>query len=173
MKKPDDLFYMQKALEQAEAALCRGEFPVGCVISDGARILADGARAGTVNGGINETDHAEITALRKLTSDAQCREYSQLTLYSTLEPCLMCWGAILISNINRVVYAYEDAMGGGSRISRRDLPPLYRRRKIEVVPDVLRRESLALLKRFFQKTGNTYLAGTLLADYTIIQYIDI
>ena len=58
--------FMEEALRQAQTALGQGEFPVGCVIVGGGRILAAGARTGTAGGGCNETDHAEMVALRRL-----------------------------------------------------------------------------------------------------------
>lgn len=171
MKKMDDTFCMQKALELAAAAFEQGEFPVGCVISDGHSIIVQGARLGTAEHGFNEIDHAEIVALRRLPDKMPelNSDVSKFTLYSTLEPCLMCMGAILISGIGRIVYAYEDAMGGGTQISRHHLSPLYRNRKIRIVPYLLRRESLTLLKRFFQKPDNHYWADSLLAAYTLDQ----
>jgi tRNA(adenine34) deaminase len=68
-----------------------------------------------------------------------------------------------------VVWAYEDAMGGGTRCDRSTLPPLYRDRRITVVPRVLRGRSLALFQTFFRNPDNGYWAGSLLAEYTLAQ----
>lgn len=81
----------------------------------------------------------------------------------------MCFGAILIAGIGTVVWAYEDAMGGGTGCDRSSLPPLYRDRRITIVPRVLRHRSLALFKDFFLNPSNGYWAGSLLADYTLSQ----
>ena len=160
---------MRKALLQAREALDQGEFPVGCVIVQGNDIIATGARQGTAGGAMNETDHAEMVALRRLDDLGPDVAREDLALYCTMEPCLMCFGAILIAGIGTVVWAYEDAMGGGTACDRSTLPPLYRDRRITIVPHVLREESLALFKSFFQDPDNRYWAGSLLADYTLAQ----
>jgi tRNA(adenine34) deaminase len=164
---------MQEALKQAQLSLDRGDFPVGCVISDGNTIIAKGARSGTSKGDCNEIDHAEIVALRQLSEKTENMDlnFTKLSLYSTLEPCLMCLGAILINQIGRVVYAYEDAMGGGTMIRLKDMAPLYRNHNIKIVPYVLRRKSLALLQQFFQNPNNKYWTNSLLSTYTLKQTI--
>ena len=81
----------------------------------------------------------------------------------------MCFGAILISGIGRIVFAYEDVMGGGTRCDLSSLAPLYRERDIDIMADVLRGESLTLFKRFFSDPRNTYWKGSLLARYTLAQ----
>ena len=65
----DDQYFMAKALEQAEQVLAAGEFPVGCVLVYRGKILATGARQGTVGESCNEVDHAEMVALRRLTEN--------------------------------------------------------------------------------------------------------
>jgi len=165
----DHRYFMGKALAQARSALDRGEFPVGCVIVHENEIIAFGAREGTAGEGVNETDHAEMVALRRLDALGPQVSRDRLTLYCTMEPCLMCFGAILIAGIGAVVWAYEDAMGGGTGCDRSTLPPLYRDRRITIVPRVLRRESLALFQSFFRNPANSYWAGSLLARYTLAQ----
>lgn len=171
MTTADDAFWMQKALEQAKLAMEQGEFPVGSVITDGIRVLAKGARLGTANGGLDEIDHAEMVALRQLSEGVTTlgQDLSSLILYSTLEPCLMCLGAIMVSGIGRVVYACEDVMGGGTRIVRQDLAPLYRNARLDIRPYVLRKESLTLLQQFFKRPQNHYWNDSLLANYILKQ----
>lgn len=162
--------FMETALEQAREALQRGEFPVGCVLVSEGGIVADGARQGTAEGGCNETDHAEVLALKRLEA-LESREgpvpREGLVCYSTMEPCLMCFGALLINRVHRIVYAYEDVMGGGTGLDRSTLPPLYREPEVVVVPGILRKESLALFKAFWENPGNTYLRESLLARHTL------
>ena len=165
----DYAYFMGKALAQAREALARGEFPVGCVIVRGGEIVATGARQGTAGGAVNETDHAEMVALRRLEALGPDVAREELALFCTMEPCLMCFGAILIAGIGTLVWAYEDAMGGGTACDRSTLPPLYRDRGITIVPGVLRTESLALFQSFFQNPENSYWAGSLLAEYTLAQ----
>jgi len=165
----DDIYFMDKALIEARKALDQGEFPVGCVIVQGSRVIATGARQGTTGGAINETDHAEMVALRRLDSLGPDVPRGGLTLYCTMEPCLMCYGAILIAGIGTVVWAYEDAMGGGTACDLSSLPPLYRDRRITIASHVLREKSLALFKAFFQNPANRYWEGSFLAEYTLAQ----
>ena len=161
--------FMAKALQQAEAALDAGEFPVGCVMVHQNRIIATGSRVGSSGDCPNEVDHAEMVALRRLIDLKSNINFREVTLYSTLEPCLMCFGALIISDIGQIVFAYEDAMGGGTRCDFTRLPPLYKEKQISIVPNILRQQSLQLLKAFFSNPENTYLKGTLLAEYTLHQ----
>jgi tRNA(adenine34) deaminase len=164
-----DLAHMQAALGLARQALARGEFPVGCVIAASQRILATGRRTGTTAGSVNELDHAEMNALRMLSASTAAADRSQMTIYCTMEPCLMCFAAILLAGIRRIVYAYEDVMGGGTGCDRRAMAPLYRDAEPVVVAGVLRGESLALFQRFFTDSGNTYWTDSLLSRYTLDQ----
>ena len=160
---------MNKALEEAETALAAGEFPVGCVMVYRENIIATGARENSTGDCANEVDHAEMIALRRL-CDLETKIYlKEVTLFSTLEPCLMCFGALLISGIHKIVFAYEDAMGGGTLCDLSTLPPLYKENQISVTPDILRKKSLQLLKAFFSNPENTYLKDSLLATYTLRQ----
>ncbi len=163
----DDEYFMKKALEEANAALAAGEFPVGCVMVYDKKILVSGARKGTTGDCPNEVDHAEMIALRRLFHLGLKINLQGLTVFSTLEPCLMCFGALIISGIGRLVFAYEDAMGGGTRCDRAQLPPLYKKSRIEIRSGILRSESLELLKSYFSQTENTYLKNSFLAAYTL------
>lgn len=167
---PRDSLFMEKALAQADAALRRREFPVGCVIVHGESVVATGSRQGTAVGGPpNETDHAEMVAIRRLDHSGDRRAREEMTLYSTMEPCLMCFAAILLSRIGRVVYGYEDAMGGGVGIDRRQLSPLYRNADVRVTGGVLREQCLARFRNFFSEPGSDYWRGSLLERYTLSQ----
>lgn len=163
--------YMKEALGLAETALKEGEFPVGCVLVCKNRILATGSRKGTLGATANEVDHAEIIALRNL-SDTESNndiDRSEITLYSTMEPCLMCFGAILLSGIGKIVYAYEDVMGGGTKSDLKSLSPLYRDRKISIISGILRNKSLEIFKVYFSNPSNSYWRSSLLANYTLAQ----
>ena len=164
-----DTQMMIEALALARQALSDGEFPVGCVIAAGDTIVARGSRTGTSTGPGNEIDHAEINAIRQLNRSHPNLDRSTLAIYSTMEPCLMCFSAILLSGITRIVYAYEDVMGGGTGCDRSGLPPLYRDARLTVTADVLRERSLALFHRFFADSGNPYWSGSLLCRYTLNQ----
>ena len=162
-------FFMSKALEEARQALSMGEFPVGCVIVYENGVLVTGTRHDSGPDNQNELDHAEMLALRRLVNIDEEIDREKVTLFSTLEPCLMCYTAIIVNGIRRIVYAYEDVMGGGTNIDLKRLNPFYRDMKITVIRHVLRQESLKLIKEFFSDPQRDYLKGSLLAQYTLNQ----
>jgi len=159
--------FMAKALENAQKALEYGEFPVGCVIVDNEKILSSSARANSRQFAGGETRHAEIIALENLERDYPGLDRKELVLCCTMEPCLMCFAAIIISGIKKIVYAYEDVMGGGTSCDIAGLPPLYRDSGIQVINGVMRGCSLQLFKNFFSNPLNQYLKDSLLAKYTL------
>jgi tRNA(adenine34) deaminase len=160
---------MHQALQDARRALEKNEFPVGCVIAYRDRIVARGQRINSIGKGLIELDHAEIVALRNLQASGASMEMHRATIYSTMEPCLMCYATLLLSGIGRIVYAYEDVMGGSTALDLGNLAPLYRSMQVEIVPHVLRTESLALMQSFFSNPHNAYWQGSLLARYTLEQ----
>jgi len=165
-----DETYMRLALEQAEAAFAQGEFPVGCVIVQDGRVMSKGARIGTVpvtdrRAIISEVDHAEIRALRHLETCPHTVMPERCVLYATMEPCLMCFGAIVLSGIKTVVYAFEDPMGGGTACDLSSLPPLYRNCRVRIKKGVCRQKSLDLFFDFFNKKDNQYWKDSLLEQY--------
>jgi tRNA(adenine34) deaminase len=162
-------YFMKKALDQARKALDAGEFPVGCVLVHQNRILATGARKGSMGNFPNEIDHAEMIALKCVAGMDINTDKKEMVLFTTMEPCLMCLGALILNGIGEVVYAYEDVMGGGTGCNLAGLTPLYRNQKISIVPHILRRQSLELFKAFFQNPENSYWRGSLLAEYTLRQ----
>ena len=161
--------HMHKALSLARQALEQDEFPVGCIVTCDDQVIATGARTGTTQAVASELLHAEMVALRELEKKAASAPRNRMTLYSTLEPCLMCYGAILLSGIGTLVYAYEDAMGGGTACDKSSLPPLYQKHSLRIVPHVCRPESLALFKSYFAKPHIDYWRDSLLANYTLSQ----
>ena len=160
---------MKIALEQAERAFANGEFPVGCVIASRDDVLASGYRTGTLEDSSNEIDHAEITALKHLEERQTGFDKKDLAIFCTMEPCLMCFGAIVLSGIRKIVYSYEDVMGGGTGCDLSLLSPLYRECKVSIVSNVLREQSLKLFKAYFSSPANEYWKGSLLARYTLEQ----
>lgn len=159
---------MRLALKEAEHALKGGEFPVGCVIVGPEGVVATGRRINSV-GIPNEMDHGEIVALRALLAGGLEVDPGGLTVYSTMEPCLMCFSTLILNGIRTIVYAYEDVMGGGTNVPLATMNPLYAAMEITVVPHVLRRESLELFITFFSRPDNRYWQDSLLAEYTLTQ----
>lgn len=161
--------FMKAALEEAERALEEGEFPVGCVIVAGTEIVARGRRENSSVG--NELDHAEIVALRNLHSAFPEGVPNNLRVYATMEPCLMCFGALLLNGVQSVIFAYEDVMGGGTNLARSQLKPLYAEMEVEICGGVMRNESLRLFQKYFKKDKTGYWQDSLLADFTLRQRI--
>jgi tRNA(adenine34) deaminase len=165
----DNEYFMNRALEEAKIALADGEFPVGCVIAWRDRIVATGMRKFSKGAFLNEIDHAEMVALKYLSRQEQVVDSSKAALYCTMEPCLMCLGAIILSGIRKVVFAYEDVMGGATNCDLTKLSQLYKKEPITIVGNVLRAESLALFQTYFSDPNNTYWQDSLLARYTLSQ----
>ncbi len=167
MKKHEK--YMQVALAQADDALKQGEFPVGTVFVHRGQIVASGKRLHTREQAesVNEIDHAEILALRDFLALESAVPMSEIVVYATMEPCLMCYTTLILNGIRNIVYAYEDVMGGGTDLPLDRLNPLYAEMKVSVIPHVLRQQSLELFKQFFSNPENLYWKDSLLANYTL------
>ena len=162
--------YMAIALDEARQALKAGEFPVGCVMVAEGRILAQGRRQNSAEASRNEIDHAEVLTLRHLIAEQPGLDLGTVTVYSTLEPCLMCYSTMLLSGIRSFVWAYEDVMGGGANLPLYMLNTLYAQMRVHLIDRVRRAESLQLFQQFFQ-TG-TYWQDSLLARYTLAQTVE-
>jgi len=161
--------FMRAALDEARQALAGGEFPVGCVMVADGRIVARARRCNSAEGQRNEIDHAEVIALRRLVAERPDLDLGSVTVYSTLEPCLMCYATMLLSGIRSFVWAYEDVMGGGANLPLYMLNTLYAQMRVHLLDRVLREESLHLFQEFF-RTG-TYWQDSLLARYTMAQTV--
>jgi len=104
---------MRHALRLARAAGSRGEVPVGAVIITRGRVIA--AASNRVERARDATAHAELLALRQASRKLDSWRLQGCTLYSTLEPCPMCAGALLLARVDRVVYGAEDPRKGAFR----------------------------------------------------------
>jgi tRNA(adenine34) deaminase len=161
--------FMRQALIEARHALATNEFPVGCVLVHEGTVVARGRRVNSRGPRSNELDHAEIMALRELTAGGPLPDRSGITAYCTMEPCLMCYAALLLNGVRNIVFAYEDAMGGGTDVRLAHLTPLYRQQEVVITPFILRTESLILFREFFENPVNDYWQGSHLAEYTLRQ----
>ena len=146
---PDDLTYLQAAITEAQAAEQASEVPIGAVIVHNNEIIARGQNR--VLRDHDPTAHAEIVALRHAGRVLEnYRLAENCTLYTTLEPCAMCAGAILHARIARLVYAAPDPKAGacGSVLAVMNHPQLNH--KVEVTSGLLAEECGALLTNFFR-----------------------
>jgi tRNA(adenine34) deaminase len=161
--------FMMAALDEARQALIADEFPVGCVMVHEGQIITSGRRINSKGPAENELDHAEVVALRKLFSLHPETDRHEIVVYSTMEPCLMCYVTLLLNGIRKIVYGFEDIMGGGTNLDLQQLNLLYREMEVEVIPHVMRSESLALFNEFFENPGNTYWQDSPLAQHILAQ----
>ena len=140
---PDEHF-MRQAFNEARMAFDEDEIPVGAVVVSGDRIIA---RAHNNTERLHDvTAHAEMLALTAAANLLGAKYLSDCTLYVTLEPCVMCAGAIGWTQIGRVVYGASDPKRGFERLGRGMLHP-----KTEVTSGVLKEECEEIMKAFFQK----------------------
>jgi tRNA(adenine34) deaminase len=144
----DDLLVMSAAVAEAEAAERDGEVPVGAVIVHEGEIIGRGNNR--VLRDSDPTAHAEIVAMRSAGAVLGNYRLEGCTLYTTLEPCAMCAGAILHARIARLVYAASDPKAGacGSVLSVMNHPQLNH--KVEVVGGLLAEECGMMLTSFFR-----------------------
>ena len=134
---------MKKAFEEAKYAFFKNEVPVGCIIVNNNDIIS---RSSNMVELLNDsTAHAELIAITSAQNSLNSKNLDNCILYTTLEPCLMCYGAIYWSKINTVVYGASDKKRGFSRHSI-DLD-----RKINIINGFMEKESKELLDRFFKK----------------------
>jgi tRNA(adenine34) deaminase len=140
--------WMRCALELAREAEEAGEVPVGCVVVAEDEIIGQ-ARNSPI-GLLDPTAHAEMLALRQASIAAATYRLTGATLYSTLEPCPMCAGALVAGRIRTLVFGARDLRFGGvrSKFQIADSPLLNHR--VEIVEGVLGAESTAMLQRFFK-----------------------
>ena len=141
--------FMAIALEEAEAAILKGEVPVGA-----AAVLDDDILARAHNSPIalkDPTAHAEILVLREAARRLGNYRLTGATLYVTVEPCIMCVGAIVHARISRLVYGAEDPKNGGVASLYRILEDRRLNHQVEVKTGVLAGLCAELLSRFFKE----------------------
>lgn len=138
-------YFMNKALQLAAQAFEDGEIPVGAIV-----VAGEGKIIGK---GYNQTEklndvtaHAEILAISAASQYLGAKYLKDCTLYVTLEPCVMCAGALAWSQIDRIVFGAPDDKRGFSGISRR-----ITHSKTEIISGVLESECQALMKDFFRR----------------------
>jgi len=140
---PDE-YYMKQALQEAQLAGERDEVPVGAVIVCQGRIIARGHNLTETL--IDVTAHAEMQAITAAAQFLGGKYLTDCTLYVTVEPCVMCAGALGWSQISRIVYGAMDEKRGFMRFAPDALHP-----KTEVVSGVLEEDCSKLMKAFFKK----------------------
>jgi tRNA(adenine34) deaminase len=148
MKKKDAAYFMSKALSQATAAEKRGEVPVGAVVVRGGRVIGRGGNAPILES--DPSAHAEIKALRRAGRKTGEYRLNGAELYVTLEPCLMCYSAMVHARIARLVYGAADPKGGIFSTGVFAKVKHVYNHQIEVESGVLAGQASALLSAFFR-----------------------
>ena len=135
---------MRRAIDEAQEALRRGEIPIGCVVVCRDRIIA---RSHNLTEALNDvTAHAEMQAITMAANELGGKYLTDCTLYVTVEPCVMCAGAIGWAQIRRIVYGCDDEKRGYRRYAPQALHP-----KAEIVGGVLEEECRQLMQNFFRQ----------------------
>ena len=140
--------YMRDALALALEAQAAGEVPVGAVVVLGGEIVGQGRNA-TI-GSNDPTAHAEMLALRQACARIGNYRLEDAIMYSTLEPCVMCAGALVAARVATLVFAARDLRFGGVRSKFRLADSELLNHRVEIVEGVLAVESVRLLQKFFE-----------------------
>ncbi len=139
-----DEYFMEEALKQAQLAFDAGEVPVGAVVVAEKRIIA---RAHNQTEQLTDvTAHAEMLAITSAFNALGSKYLNECTLYVTLEPCVMCAGALYWAQLGKIVYGASDEKRGFSLNEKNLLHP-----RTEISSGLLNQESKKLLKQFFAK----------------------
>jgi tRNA(adenine34) deaminase len=145
----DDEHWMRQALAAAREAENRGEVPVGtCVVHDGQLIAVCGNRTRT---DCDPTAHAEIVALREAARKLGNYRLTRIDVYSTIEPCAMCAGALIQARIRRLIYGARDERAGAVHSRFRICDTEFLNHRIDVREGVLEDECRALMQDFFRR----------------------
>ena len=145
---PSDELWMEEALRCAQRALEAGEVPVGAVIVCDGRIVARGSNRNITDS--DPTAHAEIIALREACADVGNYRLEECELFSTIEPCAMCAGAMVHARIKRLVYGADDPKAGAVHSIMQLLNHPRLNHRIEVQSGVLAGRSAEMLQEFFR-----------------------
>ena len=135
-----DEYFMKMALKEANKAMSKDEVPIGCIIVKDNKIIVSAYNQKELDQ--IATHHAEILAINKACKKLKTWHLEECILYTTVEPCLMCTGAIIQSRIKKVIYGTSnESFGYLSKI---------KNPKIEVIPHILEKECQEILSNFFQ-----------------------
>ncbi len=143
----DETFFMREALAEAGEAMREGEIPVGAVVVRGGEIIGRGRNARAARN--SPLAHAELEALRSAAEKINSWRFDGCAIYVTLEPCVMCAGALVQCRMGRIVFGAKDPKGGGC-VSLYEIPRDPRMyHSCRVTGGVLAEECAALLAAFF------------------------
>jgi tRNA(adenine34) deaminase len=147
--------FMRVALAQAEAALDRGEAPVGAVVTNASGdVIAAAGNERELTG--DPTAHAEVLAVRAAATVTGGWRLTGCSIYVTLEPCPMCAGALVHARLDRLVYGAQDPRAGAAYSLYNIVQDPRLNHQLTITSGVLAKESAALLVRFFEGRRQTH-----------------
>lgn len=149
MKNKNDEYFMKAALKEANKAFLEDEVPVGAVLVIDDKIIARAYNKRQKNHDV--FGHAEVLVIKKATKKLKTWILEDATLYVTLEPCLMCSGAIIQSRIKRIVFATYEPKFGCVRSTMNVFDNNNFNHHVEITEGVLQEISSTLLKNYFKK----------------------
>ncbi len=145
----DDIFFMKEALKEAQKAYKEDEVPIGAVAVYKNQIIGRG---------YNQTErlkdptaHAEILALTAAANALSTWRLKDVEIYVTVEPCIMCAGALVLARVKRIIFGARDGKFGGCGSIFNIVNEKRLNHRIEITEGILKKESLSLLKSFFEK----------------------
>jgi tRNA(adenine34) deaminase len=144
-----DITFMREALREAERAAAAGEVPVGAIVVNGSGIVGRGHNQPITAG--DPTAHAEVVALREAARTMGNYRLTGVRLYVTVEPCLMCVGAMVHARVGTLIFGTREPKAGAVVSAQQALSHPALNHRVEVVEGVLAEESRELLQRFFQE----------------------
>jgi tRNA(adenine34) deaminase len=159
MRLAPDPSFMHAALAEARAALDAGNLPIGAVIVHGGEVIARGRNA-IDHPAADDTRHAELAAIQSV-APFLARHKRECVLYTTLEPCMMCLGAIVNVSIESVVVGQADGYVGALALMSHGPYYAYKLGRLQLVRGFMAAESQALLDEYVRRTGlRAHLAST-------------
>ena len=145
----EDIYFMKQALKEARIAYDKKEVPIGAIIVKDNKIISTGHNLRETTK--DPTAHAEVLAIRKAAKKIGDWRLEDAILYVTVEPCIMCAGAIILSRIREVVFATRDPKMGAVVSKTRIFDIKGLNHKVMYREGILKEESQALLKKFFRE----------------------
>ena len=139
--------FMKQAIKEAKKAFDNDEVPNGAVIVLNDKIIAKAYNKKEKRQMV--TEHAEILAIQKASKKLKTWHLDDCTLYTTMEPCMMCTGAIIQSRINKIVYSVSNENFGNIENNN-----YFKKNKIEIIKHIQKEKNLKLLQQFFQNKRN-------------------
>ena len=154
-ERETDAYWMRQALAAAHEARLRGEVPVGtCIVSGEALLAVAGNRTRTDQ---DPTAHAEIVALREAAHAVSNYRIVDAVVYSTIEPCVMCAGALIQARVRRLVYGARDERAGAVESRFRVCDTDFLNHRIEITAGVLEAECREIMQDFFRERRQNHL----------------